>query len=111
MQHNAALLEELIAVSTRHPTSEVRVHELRYFSSTMFPFHNKAPYCAHARRACRRTNAHAASTDELKDGSLPSRPAGLDGGERAQRHRAMCNRRHNFLHCYVESRDCRRLNA
>jgi hypothetical protein len=31
--------------------------------------------------------------------SPPSRPAGLDGSERAQRHRALCNRRHNFLRC------------
>jgi hypothetical protein len=54
---------------------------------------------------------HAASTSELKGGSLPGQQAGLRRGERAQSHRAMCNRRHNFLRCYVESWDRRRLSA
>jgi hypothetical protein len=62
----------------------------------------KAPFCTHARRAGRRTDAHAASTNKLKDGANPADRLDLDGGERAQRHRAMCNRRHNLLPCWVE---------
>lgn len=66
---------------------------------------------ARTRKAGKHTNVHAASTSELKGGSLPSQPAGLCRGERAQRHRAMRNGRHNFLRCCVESWDRRRFSA
>ena len=51
--------------------SEVRVYELRSFTLTFSSFH-KTPFCAHARRAGRRKNANAASTNKLKDGANPA---------------------------------------
>jgi hypothetical protein len=81
------------------------------FPRRLSRFKTRLSRCARARSACGRTNANAASTHELKDESQPSQPAGLGGGERAQRHRAMRNRRHNFLRWSVESRDSRRFGT
>src|SRR5581483_223627 len=66
------------------------------FPRRFFRFKIKLPIARNARRANKRTNAPAASTDELKEWEPASRPAGLDGGEQAQRNRAMCNRQHKF---------------